>query len=86
MGTIAVFLDISKANASTWHTEQLYKLIPMQVVGELVKVIDSFLAHRSFRIKMERAITGWKPMLAEVPQGSTLSPILYNLYIGHIKV
>jgi Reverse transcriptase (RNA-dependent DNA polymerase). len=43
---VAVFLDISKAYDSTWHTGLLYKLIQMRVPGELTKVIDSYLAHR----------------------------------------
>jgi len=82
--TVAVFLDISKAYDSTWHTGLLYKLIQMHVPGELIKVIDSFLAHRSFRVKMDGAVSEWKPMLAGVPQGSTISPMLYNLYTSDI--
>ena len=59
----SVFLDISKAYDSTWHTGLLYKLIQMHVPGELIKVIDSFLARRSFRVKMDGAVSEWKPML-----------------------
>ena len=64
--TVAVFLDISKAYDSTWPTGLLYKLIQMRVPGELIKVIDSFfsfLAHRSFRVKMDGAVSEGKPVL-----------------------
>ena len=44
MTTIAVFLDISKAYDSTWHTGLIYKLLYMDFPGELIRVIDSFLA------------------------------------------
>jgi len=82
--TIAVFLDISKAYDSAWHTGLVYKLIHMGLPGELIKVIDSYLAHRAFRVRMDGAVSEWKPMLAGVPQGSTLSPMLYNLYTSDI--
>ena len=57
--TIATFLDISKAYDSAWHTGLIYKLIQMNLPGELIRVIDSFLAHRSFRVKMDKAVSGW---------------------------
>ena len=77
--TVAVFLDISYAYDSTWHAVLL-----MRVPGELINVIDSYIAYRSFRVQMDGAVSEWKQMLAGVSQGSTLSPMLYNLYISHI--
>ena len=82
--TIATFLDISKAYDTTWHTGLVYKLIKMEVPGDLVKIINSFLAQRSFRVKMDGAYSAWRPMLAGVPQGSVLSPMLYNLYTSDL--
>jgi len=82
--TVATFLDISKAYDTTWHTGLVYKLIKMEVPGDLVKIIKSFLAQRSFRVKMDGAYSEWRPMLAGVPQGSVLSPMLYNLYTSDL--
>jgi Reverse transcriptase (RNA-dependent DNA polymerase). len=84
--TVAAFLDISKAYDSTWHTRLIYKLIQMNPPGELIRVIDSVLAHRSFRVKMDKAVSGWRPMLVGVRQGSTLSPLLYNLCTSDIPL
>ena len=81
---VAAFLDISKAYDSTWHTGLIYKLTQMNLSGELIRVIDSFLAQRSFRVKINNAVSGWRTMLARVPQGSAESPMLYNLYTSDI--
>ena len=55
----------------------------MRVARELIKLID-YLAQRSFKVKMEAAVSEWKLMLAEVPQTSTLFPTLNNLYTSDI--
>jgi hypothetical protein len=41
-----------------WHTGLIYKPIQMKIPGELIRIIDSFLAHKSFRVKMDRAVSG----------------------------
>ena len=85
MFPVSDFLDVSKAYDSTEQTGLLYKLIQTRVPGELIKAIDSYLAHRSFRVKMNRAVSEWKPMLAELSQGSPISPMLHNLCISDIS-
>ena len=62
----------------------IYKLLKMEIPLDLVKIIQSFLVQRSFRVGMDGARSNWRPMLAGVPQGSTLSSLLYNLYTSHI--
>ena len=62
----------------------LYKLIQMHVPAQMIEVTDSYLAHRAFRVRMDGAVSGWRAMAAGVPQGSTLSPKLYNMYTSDI--
>ena len=57
--TVAIFLDIGKAYDSTWHTGLVYKLIHMGLPGELIKVLDSYLAHRAFRVRMDGTLSEW---------------------------
>ena len=56
----------------------------MNFPGELIRVIDSFLAQRSFGVKMDVVRSGGKPIVAGVPQGAILYPMLYNLYTSDI--
>ena len=66
--TLAGVLDISKAYDTAWHMGLVYKLSKMEVSGDLVKVIYSYLAQISCRVKMYGAHSEWRPMLARVPQ------------------
>jgi hypothetical protein len=82
MSTTAVFLDIEKAFDTTWHTGLLYKLAKMEFSVNLIKLISSFLSQRKVRFSVESELSTPRYMEAGVPQGSVLSPILYNLYIN----
>jgi retron-type reverse transcriptase len=47
-----------------------------------IKLISSFLSQRKFRVSVEGEMSTPKEMQAGVPQGSVLSPTLYNIYIN----
>jgi hypothetical protein len=53
MSTAAVFLDIEKAFDTTWHHGLLYKLSDLHFSPSLIKLINSFLSYRKFRVKAE---------------------------------
>jgi hypothetical protein len=82
MSTAAVFLDIENAFDTTWQPGLLYKLSKLQFSTSLVKLIGSFLSQRKFRVSVEVEMSTPRYMQAGVPQGSVLSPTLYNLYIN----
>jgi retron-type reverse transcriptase len=82
MSTAAVFLDIAKAFDSTWHSGLLYKLSKLEFSNSLTKLIGSFLTEHKFRVSAEGEMSTPREMLAGVPQGSVLSPTLFNLYIN----
>jgi hypothetical protein len=48
----------------------------------LTKLIGSFLSQRKFRVSAEGEMSTPREMQAGVPQGSVLSPTLFNLYIN----
>jgi hypothetical protein len=82
MSTAAIFLDIEKAFDTTWHPGLFYKLAKLKFSNNLIKLITSFLSERKFRVSVEGELSTPRYMQARVPQGSVLSPTLYNLYIN----
>jgi hypothetical protein len=79
MSTAAVFLDIEKAFDTTWHHGLLYKLSKLEFSTNVIKLLGSFLSQRKFRVSVEGEMSTPREMQAGVPQGSVLSPTLFNL-------
>ncbi|GFY60460.1 RNA-directed DNA polymerase from mobile element jockey [Trichonephila inaurata madagascariensis] len=46
----------------------------------LIKIIHSYLDNRTFNVKLNNVLYNQCPILASTPQGSILSPALYNIY------
>lgn len=78
--TGALFLDVSKAFDKVWHDGLIYKLLILGAPKSLVEIIKSYLTDRQLQIKLEDCRSRPKPITAGVPQGSLLSPLLYNIY------
>lgn len=76
----AVFLDVSKAFDRVWHDGLVYKLSQIHIPKYLTLIISSFLTNRSFVICHNNHSSSSHPIHAGVPQGSVLSPLLYNIY------
>jgi hypothetical protein len=82
MSTAAVFLDIVKAFDTTWHPGLLYKLSKLNFSTNLIKHISSFVSQRKLIVSVEDEMSTPRYLQAGVPQGSVLSPTLYNLYLN----
>jgi hypothetical protein len=82
MSTAAVFLDIEKAFDTTRHPGRLYKLSKLKFPTNLIKLINSYLTNRKFRVSVEGELSTPREMQAGVPQGSVLAPTFYSLYIN----
>lgn len=82
--TTMLLLDVEKAYDTVWHPGLIYKLYQAGIDPSLVRLITSFLTNRSFQVKYQNSFSSIKESKAGVPQGSILSPFLYNLYIADI--
>jgi hypothetical protein len=72
---------IEKAFDTTWHFG-LNKLSKLNFLTRIIKLISSFLLQQKFRVSVEGEMSTPRCMQEGVPQGSILSPTLYNLYIN----
>ena len=80
----AIFFDISKAFDKVWHEGLVFKLIKMKVPNYIIAFVQTFLRDRSFRIALNNQLGPESPIKAGTPQGSVISPILFNIFINDI--
>ena len=77
-----IFVDLQKAFDSVWHNGLLYKLHKLGIRGNFLKVLCNFLTGRHISLKVNNYTLSSNICTIGVPQGSVLSPLLFNIYIN----
>lgn len=80
----AMCLDFERAFDKVWHGGLIYKLSKCGLPGGMVRLLANFLKNRTFQVRTEGHLSQVKRQRAGIPQGSLLSPTLYNIYCADI--
>lgn len=79
---LVALLDVQKAYDRVWRDGLLHKLWNHRFPVWLLRFLHAWLAEREFRVRVGTEYSSWKTAREGLPQGSPLSPALYNLFVG----
>ena len=80
--TEAIFFDLEKAFDKASHQGIIHKIQNLGMNTHLLNWIRDFLNGRSYFVSINQKKSSDYPILSGVPQGSCLSPTLFNLYFS----
>ncbi len=82
--TIVAFLDVSRAYDSAWRPAVLEALVKAGCGGRMAQMIGSRLTGTSARISVGGRMTDTFAVREGTPQGSTVSPVLFAIFLQHV--
>lgn len=78
---LVVYVDLQSAFDKVWIDGLLYKLAQAGIHGALARWLHAYLSSRTARVRLDGMLSDSFPLLAGVPQGAVLSPLLFNLML-----
>ena len=79
--TGVVFIDLTAAYDTIWRRGLVYKLMKVIACRSVCDFIMTMLSDRRIQVNLNGETSRWYKLQNGLPQGSTLSCILYNLYV-----
>ena len=80
----ALLTDLSKAFDCLPHDLLLAKLHAYRLDSKSLKLLSNYLSNRKQRVRIGNVYSSWHDILAGVPEGSILGPLLFNIFLSDL--
>ncbi|KAL1124059.1 hypothetical protein AAG570_001829 [Ranatra chinensis] len=82
--TAMVLLDSEKAFDTVWIEGLIQRLATYSFPSPLIKLVSSYLTDREIKVRVGNKLSAPLQLAAGLPQGSVMSPWLFNIYTSHL--
>jgi hypothetical protein len=82
--TGVAFVDLTAAYDTVWKDGLIHKLFNALPCSKIVHLIENMLSDRKFRVFIGERSSKFRTLNNGLPQGSVLSPLLFNLYTSDL--
>ena len=79
-----VAMDLSKAFDTLPHDLIMQKLKQYGADQKTTMLIADYLSNQRQRVKLGNSYSSWENISAGIPQGSVLSPLLFNVFMNNL--